>query len=268
MRSLPAGADQPCGLPSGPPRESIAPTSRRSSASTPGCRSNEEVQALFRQIEAWIQQESTQIVGRKVAFDSQILGDAERILRSSLVLNTASATFQSVDLHPGPSSSAHVSRALPAARPALDLRRDPAADQDQQCDDHDNIGPIYSRVITEIRGLSGVSWAMSPFTSGTGFKLEGRSLPRFTLEADWTLETTKLYIGVETTELTDAQCDELMSKNMTDWKLGSGDQVDTIFTKASRRAENESAEPGSLQPCPAAMCILRWCDTPSTGKTS
>ncbi len=188
---------------------------------------NEQVQALFRQIETWIQQEATQIVGRKVAFDSQILGDAERILRLS-VLNTAFATFQSViftqGLHPLLMYQ-ELCRLLGQLAIFGETRRPIKINSY----DHDNIGPIYVEVITEIRRLLGELGHVA--FHKRYFKLEGRRF-QVHLEPDWTLETTKLYIGIETTELTDAQCDELMSKNMTDWKLGSGDQVDTIFTKA------------------------------------
>ena len=125
---------------------------------------NEEVQALFRQIEAWIQQEATQIVGRRVAFDSQILGDAERILRLS-VLNTASATFQSViftqGLHP-----LLMYQELCRLLGQLSIFGETRRPIKINSYDHDNIGPIYVEVITEIRACW-VSWAMSPSTSDT-----------------------------------------------------------------------------------------------------
>ena len=107
-------------------------------------------------------------------------------------------------------------------------------------------------MITEIRRLLGELGQVA--FDKRYFKLEGRRF-QVHLEPDWTLETTKLYIGIETTELTDAQCDELMSKNMTDWKLGSGDQVDTIFTEGARRAENESPEPHPSSPA-RRLCVF------------
>ena len=60
------------------------------------------------------------------------------------------------------------------------------------------------------------------------FQLEGRAF-QVHLEPDWILDTSKLYIGVETTELTDAECDALMRS--TNWKLGSGEQVGEIFRR-------------------------------------
>ena len=58
-----------------------------------------------------------------------------------------------------------------------------------------------------------------------------------------------------------------MSKNMTDWKLGSGDQVDTIFTKALEGLKMKALSriPPAL---PGGYVYSGWCDTPSTGKTS
>lgn len=185
----------------------------------------DDVLALFRQVEAWIDQESSQIRGSKIAFDSQVLGNAERILRLS-VLNTASAVFQSVlftrGLHPllmyqelcrllGQLSIFGESR-RPIKIPGYD---------------HDNIGPIYATVITEVRRLLG-ELGQVPFEKRY-FNLDGRRF-QVHLEPDWTLDTTKLYIGVETTELSDAECDELM--RISDWKLGSGEQVETIFRNA------------------------------------
>jgi type VI secretion system protein ImpJ len=188
---------------------------------------HDEVQALFRQIEAWINQEADQLVGRKVAFDSQVLGDAERILRLS-ALNTASATLQATlfthGLHPllmyqelcrllGQLSIFGANR-RPIKVPGYD---------------HDDIGPIYWTVIGEIRRLIG-DLVHIPFQKRY-FKIEGRKLVVH-LDADWTIETTRMYIGVETSELSDAECDALLGRGQSDWKLGSADEVEMIFKRA------------------------------------
>ena len=186
---------------------------------------NEEIHALFRQIESWIDQESTQLVGRKIAFDSQVLGDAERILRLS-VLNAASTSFQSViftsGLHPMLMYQ-ELCRVLGQLSIFGDTRRPikiPGYD-------HDNIGPIYWEVITEIRRLLG-ELGQVPFHRRY-FKLEGKRF-MVNVDADWTLDSTRMYIGVETGELTDTECDDLMKSSS--WKLGSADQVATIFDRA------------------------------------
>jgi len=183
---------------------------------------HDEVQSLFRQLEAWLDQEAAQVVGRKIAFDSQVLGDAERILKLS-VLNTASAVWQSIlftrGLHP-----MLMYQELCRLLGQLSIFGETRRPIKIPSYDHDAIGPIYATVIAEIRRLLG-ELGQVPFEKRY-FKLEG---PRFQvqLDPDWTLETTKLYIGVETTELNDLECDVLMRS--TDWKLGSGEQVETIF---------------------------------------
>jgi type VI secretion system protein ImpJ len=193
---------------------------------------NDEIQALFRQIEAWIDQEATQLVGRRVAFDSQILGDAERILRLS-VLNAASATFQAViatkGLHPF-----LMYQELCRILGQLSIFGETRRPMKIPGYDHDNIGPIYWPVIKEIRRLLGELGQVA--FHKRYFKLEGRRF-MVNLEPDWTLDTTKMYIGVETSELSDAECDELMSGS--DWKLGSADQVGTIFDRAEQGLKME-----------------------------
>jgi type VI secretion system protein ImpJ len=185
----------------------------------------DDVLALFRQIEAWIDQESSQLRGARVAFDSQVLGNAERILKLS-VLNGASTVFQAMlftrGLHPLLMYQ-ELCRLLGQLAIFGDARR-PIKIPPY---DHDNIGPIYATVITEIRRLLG-ELGQVPFEKRY-FNLDGRRF-QVHLEPDWTLESTKLYVGVETTELSDAECDELMKTS--DWKLGSGEQVESIFRNA------------------------------------
>jgi type VI secretion system protein ImpJ len=189
---------------------------------------NDEVQALFRQIEAWIDQEARQAVGRKIAFDSQVLGDAERILKLS-VLNAASAAWRSIlftrGLHP-----MLMYQELCRLLGQLSIFGETRRPIDVPVYDHDDIGTIYAVVIAEIRRLLG-ELGQVPFEKRY-FKLEGSRF-QVHLDPDWTLDATKLYIGVETTELTDAECDALMRSNATDWKLGSGEQVEAIFRAAS-----------------------------------
>jgi type VI secretion system protein ImpJ len=185
----------------------------------------DEVQALFRQIEAWINREADQLVGRKIAFDSQVLGDAERILRLS-TLNAASATFQAIlfthGLHP-----LLMYRELCRLLGELSIFGETRRPMKVPGYDHDNIGPIYWSVINEIRRL--LPEETRPFERRY-FKVEGKRLV-VQLDADWTIETTRMYIGVETNELSDAECDKLMREEW-DWKLGSAEEVETIFKRA------------------------------------
>lgn len=187
---------------------------------------HDDVQGLFRQIEAWINQEADDLVGRKLAFDSQVLGDAERILRLS-VFNAASATLQAIlftqGLHPLLMYQ-ELCRLLGQLAIFGETRR-PAKVPSY---DHDDIGPIYAEVIGQIRRLL-KGGAARPFDKRY-FRLEGRRLV-VDLDPDWTLETTGLYIGIETGELTDVQCDRLMREEWS-WKLGSGEEVEAIFRQA------------------------------------
>ena len=187
---------------------------------------HDEVQGLFRQIEAWINQEADDLVGRKLAFDSQVLGDAERILRLS-VFNAASATLQAIlftnGLHPLLMYQ-ELCRLLGQLAIFGETRR-PAKVPGY---DHDDIGPIYAEVMGQIRRLlkGGIA---RPFDKRY-FRLDGRRLV-VPLDADWTLESTRMYIGIETGELSDAECDRLMRDEWS-WKLGSADEVEAIFRQA------------------------------------
>jgi type VI secretion system protein ImpJ len=186
----------------------------------------DEVQALFRQLEAWLDQEASQVVGRKIAFDSQVLGDAERILKLS-VLNTASAVMQSIlftrGLHP-----MLMYQELCRLVGQLAIFGETRRPIKVPSYDHDEIGPIYATVIAEIRRLLG-ELGQVPFEKRY-FKLEGKRFQAH-LNPDWTLESSKLYFGVEPTELNDSECEMLIRS--TDWKLGSSDQVETIFKSGS-----------------------------------
>lgn len=183
---------------------------------------HQDVRALHEQLGAWITQEAQLLVGRKIAFDSQVLGDAERVLRLAS-MNTAYSALQSVistrGLHP-----LEMYKELCRLVGQLSIFGDTRRPIEVPGYDHENIGPIYARVIREVRRLLGEPGG-TPYEKRY-FQLEGRFF-QVTLDPDWVLDTAKLYIGVETTEMTDSECDELMNK--TNWKLGSGEQVEEIF---------------------------------------
>ncbi|WP_169978657.1 type VI secretion system baseplate subunit TssK [Tautonia rosea] len=183
---------------------------------------NDEVQSVFQMLRAWIDQEASYLVGRKITFESQVIGESDRILKLSAV-NGAFSAMQSVlftrGLHP-----IHVYIELCRLLGHLSIFDDARRPIDVPNYDHDDIGPIYARVIAEIRRLIG--GGRGPEWTKRYFQLEGRRF-QVHLDADWLRETTKLYIGVETVELNDAECDELMRG--TNWKLGAGEQVGEIF---------------------------------------
>ncbi len=185
----------------------------------------DEVQGLFRQIEAWVNQRADELVGRKLDFGSQVLGDAERILRLS-ALNTASATFQAIlfthGLHP-----LLMYQELARLLGQLSIFGETRRPMKVPGYDHDNIGPIYWTVIGEIRRL--IRGGQDLKVHKRYFRTEEKQKRLIVhLEPEWTIETTKMYIGVETSELSDAECDQLMSKEVN-WKLASGDEVEAVF---------------------------------------
>ena len=217
---------------------------------------HDEVQGLFRQIEAWINQEADDLVGRKLAFDSQVLGDAERNLRLS-VFNAASTTLQAIlfthGLHPLLMYQ-ELCRLLGQLAIFGDTRRPTKVPGY----DHDDIGPIYAEVIGQIRLLL-KGGAARPFDKRY-FRLDGRRLV-VQLDADWTLESTRMYIGIETGELSDAECDRLMRDEWS-WKLGSADEVEAIFRQA---LEGLGMEPLNRYPADPAHGIRLLRHHPESG---
>ena len=188
---------------------------------------HQEVRSLHEQIGSWITQEADLLVGRKISFESQVLGDADRVLRLS-TLNAAYSALQSVistrGLHP-----LDMYRELCRLVGQISIFGEKRRPIEVPGYDHEEIGPIYAKAIKEIRRL--VGGAPKVAFEKRYFQLSG---PTFAvkLDADWILDTAKFYVGVETIELTDAECDELMRS--TNWKLASGEQVEEIFRAGAK----------------------------------
>ena len=196
---------------------------------------HQEVRSLHEQIGSWITQEADLLVGRKISFESQVLGDADRVLRLS-TLNAAYSALQSIiatrGLHP-----LEMYRELCRLVGQISIFGERRRPIDVPGYDHEDIGPIYATAIKEIRRLLGGAPKIA--FEKRYFQLSG---PNFAvkLDADWILDTAKLYVGVETVELTDTECDELMRS--TNWKLGSGEQVAEIFKGRGQGALDEAPE--------------------------
>lgn len=187
----------------------------------------EEVEKVFQQLVAVVRTESDYLVGRKIAFETQVVGDTERILKLGVLdgaLAYLQGVFRSRGLHPFPLYG-ELCR-LVGQLALFDEARRPV---ELPTYDHDNLGPCYDRVLGELRRQLGTG-PRSPYEKRY-FQLDERKRFQVGLKAEWTLEATRLYIGVETAELTDAECDELMRS--TDWKLGSAEQVESIFKQAA-----------------------------------
>lgn len=182
---------------------------------------HEGVLGLHQHLRAWITQEADQLVGRKVSFDNQVLGDSERIMRLASA-NTAYSALQAVlatrGLHPS-----GLYQELCRLVGQLSIFSETRRPIELPTYDHDNIGPPFAQVMAEIRRLLPGG---TPTFEKRYFQLEHKSF-QVHLDPEWTLDTSRLYLGVETTELTDAECDELMKA--TDWKLASAEQVSQVF---------------------------------------
>lgn len=190
---------------------------------------HEEVQSLYHQIGAKIEQLAGQSSGRGITFESQVPGDAERLLKL-WSLNTAYSYLQSVvflrGLHPYLiySELCRLVGALGIFSPARRPKEVPPYD-------HEAIGPCYAAVISEIRSLlEGVAPVAfeKRYLERAGERLQSA------LESGWLTSQHKLYLGVET-DLNDEECHRLLvgsaNRPGLDMKLGSGRQVEEIFRR-------------------------------------
>jgi type VI secretion system protein ImpJ len=184
------------------------------------------VQSLHHQIGAKIDQLAAQMIDRGVSFDSQVPGDAERLLKLS-VLNAAFSFFESVVFVRGLTPLflyKELCRLVGQLALFSEARRPPS----MPAYDHENIGSCFYTVIKYIQlGLD--TLAPSSFEKRYFEKLGERL--QVTLEPGWLTATRSLFLGVET-ELSDVECQALLSA--LDMKMGSGAQVEHIFKRALR----------------------------------
>jgi type VI secretion system protein ImpJ len=184
------------------------------------------VQSLYHQIGAKVEQLASQIIDRAISFDSQVPGDAERLLKLS-VLNGALSAFEAIAFVRG-LSPLDVYRELCRLVGQLAIftegRRPPTLPQY----DHEDIGGCYYTVIKYIQlGLDTI--APSAFEKRY-FERNGERL-QVSLEPSWLGGDRTLFLGVET-ELGDDDCEQLL--RAMDMKLGSTSRVEQIFKQALR----------------------------------
>ncbi|WP_406695969.1 type VI secretion system baseplate subunit TssK [Singulisphaera sp. Ch08] len=184
------------------------------------------VQSLYHQIGAKVDQLASQIVDRSISFDSQVPGDAERLLKLA-TLNGALSAFESIVFIRGlpPLVLFHeLSRLVGQLAIFMDARRPPALPPY----DHEDIGGCFYTVIKYIQlGLDTI--APSAFEKRY-FEKNGERL-QVSLEPGWLSSTKTLFLGVET-ELGDDDCEQLLRS--MDMKLGSTSRVEQIFKQALR----------------------------------
>ncbi len=172
------------------------------------------VQSLHHQIGARIEQYSAQVVDRGISFESQVPGDAERLLKLS-VLNSAFSYFESFafvrGLHPL-MTYRELCRLVGQLAIFSKDRRPPGL----LGYDHEDIAGCFYKAIKHIQlGLDIL--APSAFEKRY-FEKAGERL-QVALEPGWLNTTKGLFLGVET-ELSDQECQQLLGS--MDMKMGSG----------------------------------------------
>ncbi|MHC5541943.1 type VI secretion system baseplate subunit TssK, partial [Singulisphaera rosea] len=184
------------------------------------------VQSLYHQVGAKVDQLASQVIDRSISFDSQIPGDAERLLKLT-VLNGAVSAFESIAFIRGltPLYLYHeLCRFVGQLSIFMEARRPPSLPPY----DHEDLGGCFYTVIKYIQlGLDTI--APSAFEKRY-FERNGERL-QVSLEPRWLSSDQILFLGVET-ELGDEDCEQLLRS--MDMKLGSTSRVEQIFKQALR----------------------------------
>lgn len=185
----------------------------------------EQVQSLSYQIHGKIEQLADQAVDRGLSFRGQDTGDGERLLKLA-ALNEADPPLRAMVFTPGFTPlSVYVELCRIAGRLALFLpeRRPPSL----PAYEHENLGGVFLELIDKIRrGLEGVEPSkvvVAPLTR-VGNHLQ------VALQDEWLQPDHKLFLGVET-ELSEAECDQLLRDEALDRSIGSAAMVETMFTR-------------------------------------
>ena len=181
------------------------------------------IQSLHHQIAARIDQLAAQLIDRGISFDSQVPGDAERMLKLS-VLNGAFSELEAVaylrGLHPL-TTNRELCRLVGQLAIFSETRRPP----NLPGYDHEDLGGCFYTVMKYIQlGLDTI--APSAFEKRY-FERAGERL-QVSMEPGWLTNTRSLFLGVET-ELSDQECQEVL--DAMDMKVGSGSQVENYFRR-------------------------------------
>ncbi len=181
------------------------------------------VQALHHQIGARIEQMSAQLVDRGISFESQVPGDAERMLKLS-ALNGAFSYLEAVGYVRGlPPLATYRELCRLVGQLAIfsPSRRPP----NLPGYDHEDLGNCFQFVIKQIQqGLDVL--APSAFEKRY-FERAGERL-QVSLEPGWLVATKSLFLGVET-ELGEQECQKVL--DAMDLKIGSGAQVEQYYRR-------------------------------------
>lgn len=182
------------------------------------------VQSLHQQIGARITQFAEQMADRDITFESQSPGDAERMMKLT-VLNAAFSYFESFaftrGLHPL-TTYRELCRLVGQLAIFSEERRPPSLIGY----DHEDLAGCFYKAIKYIQRYLDI---LPPkafekrYFERVGERLEAA------LDQRWLSPTKSLFLGVET-ELNDQECQKLLGS--MDMKMGSGSQVEHIFRRA------------------------------------
>jgi type VI secretion system protein ImpJ len=186
-----------------------------------------------------------QIANRGVTFDSREPGDLARLLMLDRLFEShagINVLTSALGVHP---FVAYAEMAKTVGRLAIFVDR---TIPEIPPYNHDDLGSVFHKLMdlikTRVNALRPYEFEQRYFVGmGQGMQV---ALDTRWLESNW-----QWYVGVHKGELTDQECQELLSGKL-DWKLGSRRQVESLFTKG---AEGLSLAP--LQRLPRALPVSR-----------
>jgi len=179
------------------------------------------VQSLHHQIGARVEQLSAQLVDRGISFESQVPGDAERLLKL-MALNAAVAGLGAFAPVRGLTPLVvyqELCRLVGQLAIFGPTRRPPALPPY----DHEDLGGCFTAVIKYVQ--LGLDLVPAAAFEKRYFERMGERL-QVSLEPGWLTNLKSLYLGVET-ELSDRECQALL--DAMDMKVGSGAQVEHYY---------------------------------------
>ncbi|MDZ4820158.1 MAG: type VI secretion system baseplate subunit TssK [Planctomycetota bacterium] len=167
---------------------------------------------------------TSQIINRGIGLDSRDPGDSDRILMLSQ-LNTAHSALSILTaaqgVHP---FNAYIELSRIVGQLSIFARE--RRTEEMPPYDHDELARIFAWARTRIEQLINMVRDYEfeqRYLIGVGLGMQ------VTLEPKWFNSDWQWYIGVNKGDLTEAECRELLSPGMLDWKFGSGRQVEILF---------------------------------------
>lgn len=201
------------------------------------------VQRIYDWIGNKIEVLSEQIISRGITLTSQDPGDLDRLLML-MTLNPAYASLFNLafarGVHPFTAYSelcrivGQLSIFTPARRTVFARTLDPNKPEEIPLYDHDNLGPIFKRVMAHLRFLLDLV-GPSPGYEQRYF-IGTRLGMRVTIKPEWLESSWKWFVGVTFKNVTNDEVDEMLEAGRgaettkLHWKLGSEDKVDMLFT--------------------------------------